>query len=227
MNVIGEPIRRSRTDRASRRQPRDSSGAPLPYTDQFTSGIPPSPGIKVVDLLGALCRRAGKIGLFGGAGVGKTVLIQELINNVASAWRVFGVRRRRRCEPAKARPLSRVHRIESQRRPESSRSERQIEMRSGVSVDETSRRAPVPASASPVLPVAEHFRDQGQDVLFFVDNIFRLPRRVRKCRAASAVFLRPCISDARHRHGRAAGAHHTTHKGSITSVQAIYVPADD
>ena len=134
MNVIGEPVDEAgpipMEGRRAIHQPTPS------YVDQSTEAQILITGIKVVDLL-APYAKGGKVGLFGGAGVGKTVLIQELINNVAkNSRRLFGVRRRRRAHPGGQRPLSRVHRIEGQRRPSSSRPGREVEMRARVRPDE-------------------------------------------------------------------------------------------
>ena len=186
-------------------------------------------GIKVVDLL-APYARGGKIGLFGGAGVGKTVLIQELINNVAKAhggYSVFaGVGERTR----EGNDL--YHEM----------------IESGVNVDpaknngsaEGSKCALVygqmnepPGARARVglvgLTVAEYFRDQGQDVLFFVDNIFRFTQAGSEVsallgRIPSAVGYQPTLATDM---GALQERITTTTKGSITSVQAIYVPADD
>ena len=112
INVIGDPVDEAGPVTTSEYRP---IHAPAPaYTDQSTEAAILVTGIKVVDLL-APYAKGGKIGLFGGAGVGKTVLIQELINNIAKApRRLFGIRRRRRANPRRQRSLSRVHRIEGE-----------------------------------------------------------------------------------------------------------------
>jgi F-type H+/Na+-transporting ATPase subunit beta len=224
MNVIGEPV-----DEAG---PIKSEGnraihQPAPaYTEQSTESEILVTGIKVVDLL-APYAKGGKIGLFGGAGVGKTVLIQELINNVAKAHGGFSV----------------FAGVGERTREGNDLYHEFIE--SGVNKKgggEGSKCALVygqmkrnePPGARPRvgltgLTVAEHFRDQGQDVLFFVDNIFRFTQAGSEVsallgRIPSAVGYQPTL-------GTDMGALQeritTTTKGSITSIQAIYVPADD
>jgi F-type H+/Na+-transporting ATPase subunit beta len=227
MNVIGEPV-----DEAGpvKTQQKRAIHQPAPaYVDQSTEAQVLVTGIKVVDLL-APYARGGKIGLFGGAGVGKTVLIQELINNVAKAhggYSVFaGVGERTR----EGNDL--YHEM----------------IESGVNVDpaknngstEGSKCALVfgqmnepPGARARVglagLTVAEYFRDQGQDVLFFVDNIFRFTQAGSEVsallgRIPSAVGYQPTLATDM---GALQERITTTTKGSITSVQAIYVPADD
>ncbi len=222
MNVIGEPV-----DEAG---PVDGiemraihQHAPT-YVEQSTEAQILVTGIKVVDLL-APYARGGKIGLFGGAGVGKTVLIQELINNVAKAHGgLLGVRRRRRAHPRGQRPLSRVHRV--RRQQEGRRRRLQGALVYGQMNEPPGARARVGLTG---LTVAEYFRDQGQDVLFFVDNIFRFTQAGSEVsallgRIPSAVGYQPTLATDM---GALQERITTTTKGSITSVQAIYVPADD
>ncbi|MGJ4858690.1 F0F1 ATP synthase subunit beta [Labrys sp. KB_33_2] len=226
MNVIGEPI-----DEAG---PVNGEGvrpihAPAPsYAEQSTEAQILVTGIKVVDLL-APYAKGGKIGLFGGAGVGKTVLIQELINNIAKThggYSVFaGVGERTR----EGNDL--YHEF----------------IESGVNADPHDANSSVKSKCALVfgqmneppgararvaltgLTVAEHFRDQGQDVLFFVDNIFRFTQAGSEVsallgRIPSAVGYQPTLATDM---GALQERITTTTKGSITSVQAIYVPADD
>jgi F-type H+/Na+-transporting ATPase subunit beta len=226
MNVIGEPI-----DEAG---PVESEGlraihqeAPS-YTDQSTEAEILVTGIKVVDLL-APYAKGGKIGLFGGAGVGKTVLIQELINNVAKAhggYSVFaGVGERTR----EGNDLYHEF-IESKVNADPHNPDPNVKSKCALVFGQMNEppgaRARVGLTG---LTVAEHFRDQGQDVLFFVDNIFRFTQAGSEVsallgRIPSAVGYQPTLATDM---GALQERITTTHKGSITSVQAIYVPADD
>ncbi len=222
MNVIGEPV-----DEAG---PITSEGmraihqeAPT-YTDQSTEAEILVTGIKVVDLL-APYAKGGKIGLFGGAGVGKTVLIQELINNVAKAhggYSVFaGVGERTR----EGNDLYHEF-IESGVNKKGGGEGSKCALVYGQMNEPPGARARVGLTG---LTVAEHFRDQGQDVLFFVDNIFRFTQAGSEVsallgRIPSAVGYQPTLATDM---GALQERITTTHKGSITSVQAIYVPADD
>ncbi|MGL5448229.1 MAG: F0F1 ATP synthase subunit beta, partial [Rhabdaerophilum sp.] len=227
MNVIGEPVDEagpigSDSSRAIHQE------APS-YSEQSTEGQILETGIKVVDLM-APYAKGGKIGLFGGAGVGKTVLIMELINNVAKAhggYSVFaGVGERTR----EGNDL--YHEM----------------IESNVNVDPTKNNGSAKGSKCALvygqmneppgarmrvaltgLTVAEDFRDKGQDVLFFVDNIFRFTQAGSEVsallgRIPSAVGYQPTLSTDM---GQMQERITTTTKGSITSVQAIYVPADD
>src|SRR5437868_11307430 len=175
MNVIGEPI-----DEAG---PVESEGmraihqeAPL-YTDQATEAEILVTGIKVVDLL-APYAKGGKIGLFGGAGVGKTVLIMELINNVAKAhggYSVFaGVGERTREGNDLYHEMIESGVNKDPKKNNGSAAGSKCALVYGQMNEPPGARARVGLSG---LTVAEHFRDQGQDVLFFVDNIFRLDRK--------------------------------------------------
>ena len=222
LNVIGEPVDEGKPVKAKKHYP---IHRPAPeYVDQSTESEILVTGIKVVDLL-APYAKGGKIGLFGGAGVGKTVLIMELINNVAKAhggYSVFaGVGERTR----EGNDL--YHEM----------------VESGVikTDGEGSKAALVygqmnepPGARSRValtgLTLAEYFRDEeGQDVLFFVDNIFRFTQAGSEVsallgRIPSAVGYQPTLATDM---GALQERITTTTKGSITSVQAIYVPADD
>ncbi len=222
MNVIGEPVDEagpitSEGNRAIHQE------APL-YTDQSTEAEILVTGIKVVDLL-APYAKGGKIGLFGGAGVGKTVLIQELINNVARAhggYSVFaGVGERTR----EGNDLYHEF-IESGVNKKGGGEGSKCALVYGQMNEPPGARARVGLTG---LTVAEHFRDQGQDVLFFVDNIFRFTQAGSEVsallgRIPSAVGYQPTLATDM---GALQERITTTHKGSITSVQAIYVPADD
>jgi len=222
LNVIGEPVDELGPVNAKKFSPihRD----PPTFVDQSTKVEVFETGIKVIDLL-APYRRGGKIGLFGGAGVGKTVLIMELINNVAKAHGgvscFAGVGERTR-EGNDLWLEMNESKLESGE-PIISRTA----LIYGQMNEPPGARARVALSA---LTVAEHFRDdEGQDVLLFVDNIFRFTQAGSEVsallgRIPSAVGYQPTL-------GTEMGALQeritSTNKGSITSVQAIYVPADD
>jgi F-type H+-transporting ATPase subunit beta len=200
--------------------------APL-FVDQATEAQVLVTGIKVVDLL-APYARGGKIGLFGGAGVGKTVLIQELINAVAKnhgGYSVFagvGERTREGNDLYHEMIESGVNKDPKQGSTEGSK----CALVYGQMNEPPGARARVGLSG---LTVAEYFRDQGQDVLFFVDNIFRFTQAGSEVstllgRIPSAVGYQPTLATDM---GALQERITTTTKGSITSVQAIYVPADD
>jgi len=222
MNVIGEPVDdagpvKTKITRAIHQPAPD-------FVDQSTEAEVLVTGIKVVDLL-APYARGGKIGLFGGAGVGKTVLILELINNIAKAhggYSVFaGVGERTR----EGNDLY-WEMIESGVNKEGGGKGSKCAMVFGQMNEPPGARARVGLSG---LTVAEHFRDEGQDVLYFVDNIFRFTQAGSEVsallgRIPSAVGYQPTLATDM---GAMQERITTTHKGSITSVQAIYVPADD
>ena len=216
MNVIGEPVDEmgpigNEKEYAIHRE------AP-PFVDQSTKVEAFTTGIKVVDLL-APYARGGKIGLFGGAGVGKTVLIMELINNIAKqhgGYSVFaGVGERTRegndlwMEMKESGVLDKAALVYGQMN------------------EPPGARARVGLTA---LSVAEYFRDEeGQDVLLFIDNIFRFTQAGSEVsallgRIPSAVGYQPTLATEM---GELQERITSTNKGSITSVQAIYVPADD
>ncbi|MGO4523397.1 F0F1 ATP synthase subunit beta [Microvirga sp. 2MCAF35] len=226
MNVIGEPV-----DEAG---PIVGEGIraihqPAPsYAEQSTEGQILVTGIKVVDLL-APYAKGGKIGLFGGAGVGKTVLIMELINNVAKAhggYSVFaGVGERTR-EGNDLYHEMIESKVNVDPRENGSAAGSKCALVYGQMNEPPGARARVALTG---LTVAENFRDQGQDVLFFVDNIFRFTQAGSEVsallgRIPSAVGYQPTLSTDM---GALQERITTTTKGSITSVQAIYVPADD
>jgi len=221
MNVIGEPIDERGDIGAEETAP---IHAPAPeFTDQSTEAEILETGIKVVDLL-APYARGGKIGLFGGAGVGKTVLIQELINNIAKAhggYSVFaGVGERTREGNDLYHEMIEAGVIDLE-------GESKVALIYGQMNEPPGARARVALSG---LTVAEYFRDvEGQDVLFFVDNIFRFTQAGSEVsallgRIPSAVGYQPTLATDM---GAMQERITTTNKGSITSVQAIYVPADD
>jgi F-type H+/Na+-transporting ATPase subunit beta len=222
MNVIGEPIDEAGPINAELK--RDIHQEAPAFTEQSTEAEMLVTGIKVVDLLCPYAR-GGKIGLFGGAGVGKTVLIQELINNIAKAhggYSVFaGVGERTR----EGNDLY-WEMIESNVNKEGGGEGSKCSLVFGQMNEPPGARARVALSG---LTVAEHFRDEGQDVLFFVDNIFRFTQAGSEVsallgRIPSAVGYQPTLATDM---GTLQERITTTTKGSVTSVQAIYVPADD
>jgi F-type H+-transporting ATPase subunit beta len=226
INVIGEPVDEAGPVKFTGKRPIHAD-APA-YTEQSTEAEILVTGIKVVDLL-APYAKGGKIGLFGGAGVGKTVLIQELINNVAKAhggYSVFaGVGERTREGNDLYHEM-----IESgvNKDPHETGSTEgsKCALVFGQMNEPPGARARVGLSG---LTVAEYFRDEGQDVLFFVDNIFRFTQAGSEMsallgRIPSAVGYQPTLATDM---GALQERITTTTKGSITSVQAIYVPADD
>jgi F-type H+-transporting ATPase subunit beta len=222
MNVIGEPIDERGPIKTKDNWPIHRA-APS-FVEQSTETEVLVTGIKVVDLL-APYSRGGKIGLFGGAGVGKTVLIMELINNVAKAhggYSVFagvGERTREGNDLYHEMMESGVIKLDG---PGS-----KAALVYGQMNEPPGARARVALSG---LTVAEYFRDQeGQDVLFFVDNIFRFTQAGSEVsallgRIPSAVGYQPTLATDM---GNLQERITSTDKGSITSVQAIYVPADD
>jgi F-type H+-transporting ATPase subunit beta len=213
-NVLGEPV--DKKERATGdRWPihRD----PPPFRDLSPKAEIFETGIKVIDLIAPFVR-GGKIGLFGGAGLGKTVLIQELIHNVAeqhAGVSVFaGVGERTRegndlwLEMAESGVIDRVALVYGQMN------------------EPPGARLRVALSG---LTMAEHFRDEGQDVLFFIDNIFRFVQAGSEVsallgRMPSAVGYQPTLATEM---GQLQERITSTRAGSVTSVQAIYVPADD
>jgi F-type H+-transporting ATPase subunit beta len=227
MNVIGEPVDEAGPIRTNERR---AIHQPAPtFLEQSTESEILVTGIKVVDLL-APYARGGKIGLFGGAGVGKTVIIMELINNIAKAhggYSVFagvGERTREGNDLYHEMIESGVNKDPSKNNGSAEGSKAALVY--GQMNEPPGARARVGLSG---LTVAEHFRDQGMDVLFFVDNIFRFTQAGSEVsallgRIPSAVGYQPTLSTDM---GALQERITTTHKGSITSVQAIYVPADD
>ncbi|HWI86242.1 MAG TPA: F0F1 ATP synthase subunit beta [Sphingomonas sp.] len=228
LNVIGEPIDERGPINAETHSPIHAKAPD--FVDQSTESSILVTGIKVIDLL-APYARGGKIGLFGGAGVGKTVLIQELINNIAKGHggvSVFaGVGERTRegndlyHEFLDAGVIAKD--ADGNPTPEGSK----VALVFGQMNEPPGARARVALSG---LANAEYFRDvEGQDVLFFVDNIFRFTQAGSEVsallgRIPSAVGYQPTLSTDM---GALQERITSTNKGSITSVQAIYVPADD
>ena len=227
INVIGEPVDQAgpvvHTQRRAIHQPTPA------YTEQSTEAQILVTGIKVVDLL-APYARGGKIGLFGGAGVGKTVTIMDLINNVAKAhggYSVFaGVGERTREGNDLYHEMIESNVNKDPKKNNGSTAGSKCALIYGQMNEPPGARARVGLSG---LTVAEYFRDQGQDVLFFVDNIFRFTQAGSEVsallgRIPSAVGYQPTLATDM---GALQERITTTHKGSVTSVQAIYVPADD
>jgi F-type H+/Na+-transporting ATPase subunit beta len=226
VNVVGEPIDEAGPVTSEGMRPIHAE-APS-YVDQATEAQILETGIKVIDLL-APYAKGGKIGLFGGAGVGKTVLIQELINNVAKGhggYSVFaGVGERTR----EGNDLFHEF-IESDVNADPRNPKPGVQSKCALVFGQMNEppgaRARVALTG---LTIAENFRDQGQDVLFFVDNIFRFTQAGSEVsallgRIPSAVGYQPTLATDM---GALQERITTTNKGSITSVQAIYVPADD
>ncbi|CAM5381128.1 ATP synthase subunit beta [Frigidibacter albus] len=223
LNVIGEPVDEkgpvNATETRAIHQPAPS------FDEQSTESVVLVTGIKVIDLL-APYAKGGKIGLFGGAGVGKTVLIMELINNIAkvhSGYSVFaGVGERTREGNDLYHEM-----IESGVINTEDLTESKVALVYGQMNEPPGARARVALTG---LTLAEQFRDQsGTDVLFFVDNIFRFTQAGSEVsallgRIPSAVGYQPTLATDM---GALQERITSTKKGSITSVQAIYVPADD
>jgi len=227
MNVIGEPIDEAGPiGESAKREIHQDAPA---FVDQSPESQVLVTGIKVVDLI-APYARGGKIGLFGGAGVGKTVLIQELINNVAKAHGVYSVfagvgeRTREGNDLYHEMIESGVNKDPAENGGSAAGSKCALVF--GQMNEPPGARARVALTG---LTVAENFRDQGQDVLFFVDNIFRFTQAGAEMsallgRIPSAVGYQPTLATDM---GQMQERITTTNKGSITSVQAVYVPADD
>ena len=223
LNVVGEPVDERGPVRATKYLP--IHRPPPEFVDQDVRVQAFETGIKVIDLL-APYTRGGKIGLFGGAGVGKTVLLQELIRNVAKergGFSVFaGVGERTREGNDLYREMQESGVIRTDKLDES-----QCVLVYGQMNEPPGARARVALSA---LSIAEYFRDEERkDVLLFIDNIFRFTQAGSEVsallgRMPSAVGYQPTLSTEM---GELQERITSTSKGSITSVQAIYVPADD
>jgi F-type H+-transporting ATPase subunit beta len=227
MNVIGEPVDEAGPVKTKERRPIHALAPD--FVEQSTEVEILATGIKVVDLL-APYSKGGKVGLFGGAGVGKTVLIQELINNVAKAhggYSVFaGVGERTREGNDLYHEMIESGVNVDPHKNNGSAAGSKCALVFGQMNEPPGARARVGLSG---LTVAEYFRDQGQDVLFFVDNIFRFTQAGSEVsallgRIPSAVGYQPTLATDM---GALQERITSTSKGSITSVQAIYVPADD
>jgi F-type H+-transporting ATPase subunit beta len=223
LNVVGEPVDEGGPVEADEYR---AIHQPAPdFVEQSTESEILVTGIKVVDLL-APYSKGGKIGLFGGAGVGKTVLIMELINNIAkvhSGYSVFaGVGERTREGNDLYHEM-----IESNVIKPDNLSESQVALVYGQMNEPPGARARVALTG---LTLAEQFRDQsGTDVLFFVDNIFRFTQAGAEVsallgRIPSAVGYQPTLATDM---GQMQERITSTTSGSITSIQAVYVPADD
>jgi F-type H+-transporting ATPase subunit beta len=222
LNVVGDPVDERGPVKSTKFSP--IHRPPPKFVDQSVKVEMFETGIKVIDLL-APYRRGGKIGLFGGAGVGKTVLIQELINNLAkqhggvSCFAGVGERTR------EGNDL--WHEMEESKLSTGEPVLSKTALIFGQMNEPPGARARVALSA---LTCAEYFRDEeGQDVLLFVDNIFRFTQAGSEVsallgRIPSAVGYQPTLSTEM---GELQERITSTNKGSITSVQAIYVPADD
>ncbi len=216
MNLLGEPIDEAGPIKAKKYMPIHRLSPSVEEQDTSTSIL--VTGIKVVDLL-APYRKGGKIGLFGGAGVGKTVIIQELINNIAKehgGYSVFaGVGERTREGTALYKEMKESGVIDK------------TSLIYGQMNEPPGARARVALSA---LTVAEYFRDEmRQDVLLFIDNIFRFTQAGSEVsallgRMPSAVGYQPTLGTDM---GELQERITSTKNGSVTSIQAIYVPADD
>ncbi len=223
LNVVGEPVDEKGPVNAVKRLP--IHRAPPALVDQNVKIEAFETGIKVIDLL-APYLRGGKIGLFGGAGVGKTVLLMELVNNVAKArggFSVFaGVGERTREGNDLYHEM-----IESGVLKPDDLENSQCVLVYGQMNEPPGARARVALSA---LAIAEYFRDEeNRDMLLFIDNIFRFTQAGSEVsallgRIPSAVGYQPTLSTEM---GELQERITSTHKGAITSVQAIYVPADD
>ena len=222
LNVIGDPVDEKGPVNAKKTSP--IHRAPPSFQEQATSVEMFETGIKVIDML-APYKKGGKIGLFGGAGVGKTVLIMELINNVAKAhggvscFAGVGERTREGCDLFLEMMESKLESGDSVLS--------KAALIYGQMNEPPGARARVALSA---LTVAEYFRDEEkQDVLLFVDNIFRFTQAGSEVsallgRIPSAVGYQPTLATEM---GALQERITSTTKGSITSVQAVYVPADD
>lgn len=222
INVIGEPVDEAGPIQTSER--RSIHQEAPDFKSQSTESEILITGIKVIDLL-APYSKGGKVGLFGGAGVGKTVIIMELINNIAKAhsgYSVFaGVGERTR----EGNDLY-WEMIEAGVNVEKGGGDSKCALVYGQMNEPPGARARVGLTG---LTLAEYFRDKGQDVLFFVDNIFRFTQAGAEIsallgRIPSAVGYQPTLATDM---GMLQERITSTNTGSITSVQAIYVPADD
>ncbi len=227
MNVVGEPVDEAGPIQSADTRPIHASAPD--FIEQSTEAEILVTGIKVIDLL-APYAKGGKIGLFGGAGVGKTVLIMELINNIAKThggYSVFagvGERTREGNDLYYEMIESKVNVDPKENGGSAAGSKAALVY--GQMNEPPGARARVALTG---LTVAEHFRDEGQDVLFFVDNIFRFTQAGAEVsallgRIPSAVGYQPTLATDM---GAMQERITTTQKGSITSVQAVYVPADD
>ncbi len=227
LNVIGEPVDEAGPVKATLKRAIHQL-APA-FVDQKPAPEMLATGIKVVDLL-CPYSKGGKIGLFGGAGVGKTVLIQELINNIAKSYGGYSVfagvgERTREGNDLYHEMIESKVNVDPKENNGSTAGSR-CALVFGQMNEPPGARARVALSG---LTIAEHFRDQGKDILFFIDNIFRFTQAGSEVsallgRIPSAVGYQPTLATEM---GQMQERITSTIKGSITSVQAIYVPADD
>jgi F-type H+/Na+-transporting ATPase subunit beta len=227
INVIGEPVDElGPVETTTRRAIHQKAPS---YAEQATEAQILVTGIKVVDLL-APYAKGGKVGLFGGAGVGKTVIIMELINNIAKAYGGYSVfagvgERTREGNDLYHEMIESKVNVNPREHGGSAKGSK-CALVYGQMNEPPGARARVGLTG---LTVAEEFRDEGQDVLFFIDNIFRFTQAGSEVsallgRIPSAVGYQPTLATDM---GDLQERITTTTKGSITSVQAIYVPADD
>ncbi len=215
-NVLGEPVDGKEPVKTAKKYPIHRE--PPKFVDQSTKTEILETGIKVIDLICPIAK-GGKVGMFGGAGVGKTVIIMELINNIAKqhgGYSVFaGVGERTREGNDLYNEMKESGVLEK------------VSMVFGQMNEPPGSRARVALSG---LSIAEYFRDeQNQDVLFFIDNIFRFTQAGSEVstllgRMPSAVGYQPTLATEM---GELQERITSTNKGSITSIQAVYVPADD
>ena len=223
MDVLGRPIDERGPIKTDERR---VDPPPAPKFDELSPSTELlETGIKVIDLICPFAK-GGKIGLFGGAGVGKTVTMIELINNIAKAHcGPVGVRRRRRAHARRQRLLSRDDR-RGRRSSKDDLAESKVAMVFGQMNEPPGNRLRVALTG---LTMAERFRDEGRDILFFVDNIYRFTLAGTEVsallgRMPSAVGYQPTLAEEM---GRLQERITSTKTGSITSIQAVYVPADD
>jgi F-type H+-transporting ATPase subunit beta len=217
MDVLGRPI--DEGGRSSRENKRSIHAARPKFDELSPSSELLETGIKVIDLICPFAK-GGKVGLFGGAGVGKTVNMMELINNIAnqhSGLSVFaGVGERTR----EGNDFYHEMKDGVQR-------DTRVEGGDGVRPDERAAGQP-PARRADRPDDGESFRDEGRDMLFFVDNIYRFTLAAPRCRRCSAACLPRWVpADAGRGNGPLQERITSTKTGSITSIQAVYVPADD
>src|SRR3984893_4026046 len=227
INVIGEPV--DEAGPVPHQETRPIHQEAPSYADQSTDAAILVTGIKVVDLL-APYAKGGKVGLFGGAGVGKTVIIMELINNIAKAhggYSVFdgGGERAREGNDLYHEMIESKVNVDPREHGGSAKGSK-CALVYGQMNEPPGARARVGLTG---LTVAEDFRDKGQDVLFFIDNIFRFTQAGSEVsallgRIPSAVGYQPTLATDM---GDLQARITTTITCSITSVQGIYVPADD
>ena len=222
MDVLGRPIDERGPIKSDERR---AIHQPAPKFDELAPSVELlETGIKVIDLICPFAK-GGKIGLFGGAGVGKTVTMLELINNIATQHAGLSVfAGRRRAHPRRQRLLPRDVGRQGHRQEDLGQSK--VAMVFGQMNEPPGNRLRVALTG---LTMAERFRDEGRDILFFVDNIYRFTLAGTEVsallgRMPSAVGYQPTLAEEM---GRLQERITSTKTGSITSIQAVYVPADD